>query len=241
MAEVSLKELLEAGAHFGHQTRRWNPKMGRFIYGARNGIHIIDLTKTADHLKEAQTFIKNIASAGGSVLFVGTKRQGKSIVKAEAEAAGMPYVTERWLGGMLTNFRTIRLQISRLKKLEAQKESGEMSANYNKKEQLVLEEEMAKLNHIFGGIKDMDQLPAALFVVDVPKEDIAVAEAIKLGIPVVAITDTNADPDLIDYAIPANDDAIKTIKTISHAIAEVAAEGKSVATKTAEKNQKEEE
>jgi small subunit ribosomal protein S2 len=241
MAEVSLKELLEAGAHFGHQTRRWNPKMNRFIYGARNGIHIIDLTKTADRLKEAQDFIKNVTSSGGSVLFVGTKRQAKAIVKAEAEGAGMPYVIERWLGGMLTNFRTIRSQINRLKKLESQKESGELEANYNKKEQLVYEEEMAKLNHIFGGIKDMDHLPAALFVVDVPKEKIAVSEAAKLGIPVVAITDTNADPDIVDYAIPANDDAIKAIKTITHAIAEAAAEGKSAAGKSESANQKEEE
>lgn len=241
MAEVSLKELLEAGAHFGHQTRRWNPKMNRFIYGARNGIHIIDLTKTADRLAEALIFIKEVTAGGGSVLFVGTKRQAKGIVKAEAEAAGMPYVTERWLGGMLTNFRTIRMQISRLKKLEAQKADGTLEQNYNKKEQLLLDEEMAKLNHVFGGIKDMDQQPAALFVVDVPKEKIAVAEAIKLGIPVVAMTDTNADPDLVDYVIPANDDAIKAVKTITHAIAETAAAGKAAAAKNAKQDEKEEE
>lgn len=225
MSEVSLKELLESGAHFGHQTRRWNPKMNRYIYGARNGIHIIDLTKTADHLKAATDFAESVAKGGGKVLFVGTKRQAKTIVQAEAEAAGMPYVTERWLGGMLTNFRTIRDQVGRLKKLEGQRDSGELAANYNKKEQGVLAVETQKLGNIFNGIKDMDSLPAAVFVVDAPREHIAVAEAVKLGIPVIAIADSNADPDLIDYPIPANDDAIKAIKVITHAVAEAAGRG----------------
>lgn len=225
MSEVSLKELLESGAHFGHQTRRWNPKMERYIYGARNGIHIIDLTKTADKLKAATDFAQQVASEGGKVLFVGTKRQAKDIIKAEAIAAGQPYVIERWLGGMLTNFRTITEQIRRVKKLEGQQESGELAANYNKKEQGVLAEEMRKLNHVFGGIKDMEKLPAAMFVVDVPRERIAVAEANKLGIPVIAIADSNADPDLVSYPIPANDDAIKTIKVITHAVADAAKAG----------------
>lgn len=225
MADVSLKELLEAGAHFGHQTRRWNPKMRRYIYGARGGIHIIDLTKTSEGLKEAAKFAEAVTANGGLILFVGTKRQASATVKQAAIDAGMPYVTERWLGGMLTNFRTIRTQVNRLKKLEAQLESGELAANYNKKEQGVLAEEMAKLNHVFGGIKHMDNLPAALYIVDAPREDIANAEAMKLGIPVIAIADSNADPDLIDYPIPANDDAIRSVAVITGAIADAAKTG----------------
>ncbi|HSH31046.1 MAG TPA: 30S ribosomal protein S2 [Candidatus Saccharimonadales bacterium] len=226
MAEVSLKELLEAGAHFGHQTRRWNPKMRQFIYGARGGVHIIDLTQTAPHLKSAAQFARGLAAEGGSILFVCTKRQGKSIVKQAAIDAGMPYVTERWLGGMLTNWRTIQTQINRLKRLEAQAESGEMAQNYNKKEVGVLMAEVAKLNHVFGGIKDLDGPAAAMYVVDAPKEHTAVLEAKKLGIPVIAIADSNADPDVMDYPIPANDDAIKSIKVITQVIAEAAAAGR---------------
>lgn len=225
MSEVSLKDLLESGAHFGHQTRRWNPKMSRFIYGAKGGIHILDLTKTAESLQKALKFAEETAAKGTSILFVGTKRQAKSIVTEEAIAAGMPYVTERWLGGMLTNFRTIRAQVNRLKKLEAQQTSGELVANYNKKEALDLTNEAKRLNVIFGGIKDMDSQPGAVFVIDSPRERIAVLEAIKLGIPIIAMTDTNADPDLIDYPIPSNDDAIKAIKLVTHAIAEAAAKG----------------
>jgi small subunit ribosomal protein S2 len=225
MADVSLKELLEAGAHFGHQTRRWNPKMSEYIYGARGGVHIIDLTKTGVLLKEATDFARETASRGGKVLLVGTKRQAAPVVKEEAEAAGMPYVTERWLGGMLTNFRTIRLQVQRLKKLEAGLESGDFASKYNKKEVLDFTNEVASLNRIFGGIKHLDGAPGAVFVVDVPKESIAVAEARKLGLPVIAIADTNANPDLIDYPIPANDDAIKTVRIITRAIAQAAAEG----------------
>jgi small subunit ribosomal protein S2 len=225
MADVSLKELLEAGAHFGHQTRRWNPKMQKFIFGARGGVHIIDLTKTGVLLKEAVDFARETAANGGKVLLVGTKRQAAAVVREEAEAAGMPFVTERWLGGMLTNFRTIRLQVQRLKKLEAGLSSGDFASKYNKKEVLDFTNEAAALNRIFGGIKDMDGIPGAVFVVDVPKETIAVAEARKLGIPVIAIADTNADPDLIDYPIPANDDAIKTVRIITHTIAQAAAEG----------------
>ncbi|MDB5178395.1 MAG: small subunit ribosomal protein [Patescibacteria group bacterium] len=225
MADVALKELLEAGAHFGHQTRRWNPKMKQYIFGARGGVHIIDLTKTGVLLKEATDFARQTAAKGGKVLFVGTKRQAAPVVKEEAVAVGMPFVTERWLGGMLTNFRTIRLQVQRLKKLEAGLESGDFVSKYNKKEVLDFTNEAAALDRIFGGIKKMDGLPGAIFVVDAPKETIAVAEARKLGIPVIAIADSNADPDLMDYPIPANDDAIKAVRVITHAIAEATAEG----------------
>jgi small subunit ribosomal protein S2 len=225
MADVDLKELLEAGAHFGHQTRRWNPKMRQYIYGVRGGVHIIDLTKTGELLKEATSFARETAARGGKVLLVGTKRQAAPVIKEEAEAAGLPYVTERWLGGMLTNFRTIRLQVNRLKKLEAGLESGDFVSKYNKKEVLDLSNEAAALNRVFAGIKNMDGLPGAVFVVDVPRELIAVAEARKLNIPVIGIADTNADPDLINYPIPANDDAIRTVRIIARAIAQAAAEG----------------
>jgi small subunit ribosomal protein S2 len=233
MADVSLKELLESGAHFGHQTHRWNPKMKQYIYGARGGVHIIDLTHTKSKLDEAVEFVKKTAADGGPVLFVGTKRQAKNIVKAEAEAAGMPFVSERWLGGMLTNFRTIRLQINRLRKLEQGLESGDFAAKYNKKELLDITNEVAALNRIFGGVKTLDKLPEIVVVVDVPKEDIAVAEANKLGIPVVALVDTNANPDVIDYPIPANDDAIKAVQLIVHTLAQAAADGAKQAAKKA--------
>jgi small subunit ribosomal protein S2 len=226
MAEVSLKELLEAGAHFGHQTRRWNPKMRQYIYGARGGIHILDLTKTSDSLKAATEFAKRIGEQGGEILFVATKRQAKDIVKAAAIDAGMPFVVERWLGGMLTNFRTVKMQINRLKKLEAQTESGELAENYNKKEQGVLTDEMNHLEHVFGGIKHMEGMPAAMFVIDAPREHTAVSEARKAGVPVIAIADTNADPDMIDYPIPANDDAIKTITIVTNVIAEAVKTGR---------------
>ncbi len=228
MSEVSLKELLESGAHFGHQTRRWNPKMGQYIYGARGGVHIIDLTKTSAKLDEALKFVESVTSKGGEILFASTKRQAKEIVKAAAIESGQPYVVERWLGGMLTNHRTINNQIARLKKLETQLENGEIAARFNKKETSVLTEEARKLEHVFGGIKHMKGLPAAIFVVDVPREEIAVAEARVLGIPVVAITDTNANPDGVSYVIPANDDAIKTIKVITGAIAAAAARGAAI-------------
>ena len=233
MANANLKELLEAGAHFGHQTRRWNPKMKKYIFGARGGVHIIDLTHTGPLLDEAVAFAGKVTAEGGKILFVGTKRQAASVIKDEAIAAGMPYVTERWLGGMLTNFRTIRQQVARLKKIETGLESGDYASKYNKKEQLDFTNELASLNRIFGGIKDMDQLPAAIFVVDAPKEDLAIAEARKLKIPVIAIADTNADPDVIDYPIPANDDAIKAVKIITHLIAEAAANGNQIASRRA--------
>jgi small subunit ribosomal protein S2 len=233
MATANLKELLEAGAHFGHQTRRWNPKMKRYIYGARGGVHIIDLVQTGPMLDAAVKFVHTTTAEGGKVLFVATKRQAAGIVQAEAIAAGMPFVTERWLGGMLTNFRTIRQQVARLKKIEAGLESGDYLSKYNKKEVLDFTNEAAALNRIFGGIKNMDQVPAAIFVVDAPKEALAIAEARKLGIPVVAMADTNADPDLIDYAIPANDDAIKAVKIITHLIAEAASSGNQIASSRA--------
>jgi small subunit ribosomal protein S2 len=225
MAEVNLKELLEAGAHFGHQTRRWNPKMKQYIYGVRGGVHIIDLTKTGGLLQAATAFTKDVTANGGNVLFVGTKRQAAAVVREEAEAAGMPYVTERWLGGMLTNFRTIRSRVARLKKLETGLESGDYATKYNKKELLDFSNEVAALNRIFSGVKHMDGLPGAIFVVDAPRESMAIAEARKLGIPVIAIADTNADPDLMDYPIPGNDDAIRAVKAFSHAISQAAAEG----------------
>lgn len=225
MAEATLKELLEAGAHFGHQTQRWNPKMKPFIHSARGGVYIIDLEQTQKRLSEAEKFVRQTTAAGGTVLFVGTKRQAKAIVKNEAAAVGQPYVSERWLGGMLTNFKTIRQQVNRLKKLEAGLESGETQAKYNKKELLGITNEVERLNRIFGGIKQLDRLPAAVVVVDVPREGIAVAEAAKLGLPVVALVDTNANPDRIDYPIPANDDAIKSVALIVHRLAEAAAAG----------------
>jgi small subunit ribosomal protein S2 len=235
MADVSLKELLEAGAHFGHQTRRWNPKMEKYIYGARGGVHIIDLTKTGGLLKTATDFARTTASAGGKVLLVGTKRQIAPVVREEAVNAGLPFVTERWLGGMLTNFSTIRMQVQRLKKLESGLTSGDFAHKYNKKEVLDFTNEAAALDRIFGGIKDMDGLPRAVYVVDVPNEAIAVAESRKLGIPVIAIADTNSDPDQIDYPIPANDDAIRTVRIITRQIAQAAAEGaQAFASKTKE-------
>jgi small subunit ribosomal protein S2 len=237
MADVTLKELLEAGAHFGHQTRRWNPKMKPYIFGARGGVHILDLTQTGVMLKEATEFAKQTAANGGKVLLVGTKRQAAPVIKEIAEANGLPFVVERWLGGMLTNFRTIRLQVQRLKKLEAGLE-GDYQTKYNKKELLDFTNEVAALNRIFGGIKKMDGLPGAVFVVDVPGEMIAVAEARKLNIPVIAIVDSNANPDLVDYKIPANDDAIKAVRVITQAIAEAAAEGAKLhASKAADKTE----
>jgi small subunit ribosomal protein S2 len=229
MADVSLKELLESGAHFGHQTRRWNPKMKQYIYGARGGVHIIDLTKTAPLLETALKFTQDATTKGGKILFVGTKRQVAAVLEEEAKAAGMPYVSVRWLGGMLTNYRTIKLQINRLKKLEAGLESGDFATKYNKKEILDFTNEAKALDRVFGGIKNMDGLPAAIFVVDAPKEVIAIAEARKLNIPVIALADTNADPDVIDFPIPANDDAIKAVKVITHAVAQAAAAGAKVA------------
>lgn len=219
-----MKQLLEAGAHFGHQTSKWNPKMKPYIYGARNGIHIIDLQKTVVLFKEAYDFIVETVAHGASVLFVGTKRQAQEAIKEEARRANMFYVTNRWLGGQLTNFRTIKKSIERLKMLEAMRDDGSF-ASFKKKEALGFEREIERLNFVFEGIRDMEDLPGALFVVDPRKERIAVSEARKLNIPTVALLDTNANPEEIDFPIPANDDAIRTIKLFSSKIADACLEG----------------
>lgn len=219
MAEQQLKELLEAGVHFGHQSSRWNPKMRRFIFAQRNGIHIIDLQKTVKALQEAQAAAREVTLNGDRVLFVCTKRQLRPIVEQEAARCGGFFVTERWLGGMLTNFTTIRKQIRRLKDLERGLDEGAYEF-YTKKEQLMLSRERDKLVKYLGGVKDMGRLPGAIFVVDAKKEMIAVKEANKLGIPVIAIADTNADPDVIDYPIPGNDDAIRSVLVITRAISD---------------------
>jgi small subunit ribosomal protein S2 len=218
MQEVGLNQLLEAGVHFGHQTRRWNPKMKPFIFGERNGIHIIDLRKTLDRLQAAQQAAREVVLRGERVLFVCTKRQLRAVIEQEAERCGAFYVTERWLGGMLTNFQTIRKQIRRLKELERGQEENAFEF-YTKKERLLLERERQKLEKYLAGVKDMGRLPGAVFVVDAKRETIAVREASRLGIPVIAITDTNADPDLITHPIPGNDDAIRSVGLICAAIA----------------------
>jgi small subunit ribosomal protein S2 len=220
-----MKELLEAGVHFGHQTRRWNPKMKKFIFGARNGIYIIDLQKTSRRLREALAFIYEVGSHGGSVLFVGTKRQAQEPVVEESTRCGMHYVDQRWLGGTLTNFQTIRRRISRLRELDAMSDSEEQ-AQLTKKELARLEKEHGRLAKSLSGIKSMDRLPAALVVIDTNKERIAVAEANKLNIPVIAIVDTNCDPDQIDYPIPGNDDAIRAIRLFTARFADALIESR---------------
>ena len=225
MGVVSMKQLLEAGVHFGHQTRRWNPKMARYIFTERNGIYIIDLQKTIKKLEEAYMFVRDVAANGDSVLFVGTKKQAGESIKEEAERAGAHYVNARWLGGMLTNFKTIRQRIQRLEQLRKMQEDGTFD-RLPKKEVGKLELEIEKLEKYLGGIKTMNKLPGALFIVDPRKERIAVAEAKKLGIPIVAIVDTNCDPDEIDYVIPGNDDAIRAVKLIAGKMADAVLEGK---------------
>ncbi len=224
MSIVSMKQLLEAGVHFGHQTRRWNPKMAPYIFTERNGIYIIDLQKTVRKLEEAYNFVRSLAEEGQSVLFVGTKKQAGDSIREEASRAGAHYVNARWLGGMLTNFGTIRTRIGRLAKLRAMQEDGTFDA-LTKKEAAKLGLEIEKLEKFLGGIKTMEKLPGALFVVDPRKEKIAVAEARKLDIPVVAIVDTNCDPDDIDHIIPGNDDAIRAVKLISQIMANAIIEG----------------
>ncbi|NLM26067.1 MAG: 30S ribosomal protein S2 [Firmicutes bacterium] len=225
MAVISMKQLLEAGVHFGHQTRRWNPKMAEYIFTERNGIYIIDLQKTVRKVEEAYAFIRDIVDQGESVLFVGTKKQAQETIKEEAERCGMFYVNQRWLGGMLTNFKTIKTRIARLQKLEQMKEDGTFNI-LPKKEVQKLEKELEKLNRFLGGIREMKDLPGALFVVDPRKERIAVAEARKLGIPVVAIVDTNCDPDEADYVIPGNDDAIRAVRLLTATIANAVIEAR---------------
>ena len=225
MAVVSMKQLLEAGVHFGHQTRRWNPKMATYIYTERNGIYIVDLQKTVKKLEEAYNFVKDVAASGKTVLFVGTKKQAQEAIKEEATRCSMFYVNSRWLGGMLTNFRTMRTRIDRLAQLRKMEEDGTF-AMLPKKEVIKHQGEIAKLEKYLGGVKDMKQLPGAVFVVDPRKEHNAIAEARKLKIPVVAIVDTNCDPDEIDYVIPGNDDAIRAIRLISGVMANAVTEGK---------------
>ena len=225
MAVVSMKQLLEAGVHFGHQTRRWNPKMATYIYTERNGIYIIDLQKTVKKLEEAYAFVRELAANGESILFVGTKKQAQDAIKEEAERVGQFYVNARWLGGMLTNFKTMRTRIERLAQLKKMEEDGTF-AMLPKKEVIKHQGEIAKLEKYLGGVKEMKKLPGALFIVDPRKERNAIAEAHKLGIPVVAIADTNCDPDEIDYVIPGNDDAIRAIRLIAATMANAVTEGK---------------
>jgi small subunit ribosomal protein S2 len=225
MGVISMKQLLEAGVHFGHQTRRWNPKMDRYIFTERNGIYIIDLQKTVKKIDEAYYFLKSLAEKGGKVLFVGTKKQAQDSVAEEAKRCGMYYINQRWLGGTLTNFQTIQKRITRLKQIEKMSEDGTFDV-LPKKEVILLHKEQERLEKFLGGIKSMNKVPDALFIIDPRKERIAVAEARKLGIPIVGIVDTNCDPDEIDYVIPANDDAIRAVKLLTAKIADAVVEAK---------------
>jgi small subunit ribosomal protein S2 len=224
MAVVTMRQLLESGAHFGHQTKRWNPKMKRFIFTERNGIYIIDLTQTLGYIDRAYDFVKETVSHGGTILFVGTKRQAQESIREQATRVGMPYVTERWLGGMLTNFSTVYKRLQRLKELELIEQTGGPTV-LTKKEALVLDRERKKLERTLGGIREMTRTPSAVWIVDTNKEHLAVDEARKLNIPVVAILDTNCDPDLVDYKIPGNDDAIRSIQVLTRVVADAVAEG----------------
>jgi len=226
MADIAMKQLLEAGVHFGHQTSRWNPKMKPYIFGARNGIHIIDLQQTVSMFKDMENAVRNVAAAGGHILFVGTKKQAQDAIREEAERCGMFHVHNRWLGGTLTNFSTIRQSIERLRKLEEMENDPRIAEALTKKEMLGLKREKEKLEQSLGGIKAMRKLPDAIFVVDPKQEEIAVKEARKLGIPVVAVLDTNCDPDMVDIKVPGNDDAIRAIRLFCAAIADAVLEGK---------------
>lgn len=224
MTDVTLKEMLEAGVHFGHQTKRWNPKMKRFIYGERNGIYILDLQQTVRRFRSAREFVKSVVRNRGSVLFVGTKRQAQPIIQQEAERCGMFFVTERWLGGMLTNLQTVRKSVERLQKIETMMESDQIS-RLPKKEIAQLEKEHGKLVAILNGIRGMTHLPAAIFVVDPKKEHIAIHEANRLGIPVIAMVDTNCDPDVVQFPVPSNDDAIRSIRLVTGGVADAVLAG----------------
>jgi small subunit ribosomal protein S2 len=228
-----MKELLEAGVHFGHQVKRWNPKMKRYIFGERNGIYIIDLQKTLKGLEEAYNYVRNSAASGAGVLFVGTKKQAQDAIMEEANRANAYYVNQRWLGGMLTNFRTVKKSIERLKKIEQMKEDGTMAV-LPKREAAILEKERVKLDKNLSGIKDMKDLPGIIFIIDPKKERIGIAEARKLSIPIVAVVDTNCDPDEVDYVIPGNDDAIRAIKLITSKMATAVIEGRGALNKEAE-------
>lgn len=226
MSRISTEELLEAGVHFGHLTRKWNPKMAPYIFMEKNGIHLIDLQKTAVKLDEASQAIKNIIKSGRKIMFVATKKQAKEIIETEAKRVNMPFVTERWLGGMLTNFPTVRKSIKKLQTLDKMSTDGTY-VNINKKERLMIEREKEKLHRLLGGISDMNRLPAALFIVDIKREHIAVAEAQRLNIPTFGVVDTNSDPTVVDYPIPANDDAAKSIALIAKYITDAIVEGMS--------------
>ena len=235
MSQVTMRQMLEAGVHFGHQTRYWNPKMGPFIFGARGKIHIVNLEKTLPLFNDAMNFVSGVAQKRGTILFVGTKRAARESIAVEAERCGMPFVAQRWLGGMLTNFRTVKQSVSRLKELEAAETDGSFE-KLVKHEVLSLRRERDKLEKSLGGIKEMNRLPDALFVIDIGHEDIAVQEARKLGIPVVAVVDTNYDPSLVDYAVPGNDDAIRAIQLYTRAAADAVLEGKAAAPTAAKGN-----
>lgn len=232
MAVVTMNQLLEAGVHFGHQTRRWNPKMKRFLYGERNGIYIIDLHQTLTRIDTAYSFVRDLVAGGGTILFVGTKKQTQDPVAELANSCNMPYVNERWLGGMLTNFETISGRVRKLTELEASRDSGEFDA-LPKKEALMLTRELEKLERNLGGIRRLTKLPSAIFVIDTKKEHIAVTEANKLGLPVIAVVDTNCDPDVIDYVIPGNDDAIRSGRLMCRVIADAVNEGRFIASRRA--------
>ncbi len=235
MAVVTMKQLLEAGVHFGHQTRRWNPKMKRFLYGERSGIYIIDLHQTLARIETAYAFVRDLVGAGGTLLFVGTKKQAQDPVAEYATACGMPYVNERWLGGMLTNFETVSGRVRKLSELEAARDAGEFDA-LPKKEGLMLRRELDKLERNLGGIRRLTRLPNAIFVIDTKKEHIAVTEANKLGIPVIAIVDSNCDPDIIDYVIPGNDDAIRSGRLLCRVMADAVQEGRFIFSRRAAAN-----
>ncbi len=227
---VTMRQLLEAGVHFGHQTRRWNPKMKRFIHGERNGIYIIDLQQTLGRIETAYGFVRDLVGDGGTILFVGTKKQAQDPVQSMAEKCGMPYVNERWLGGMLTNFQTISKRVAKMKEYQRMRDSGEFEA-MPKKEALLISRELEKLERNLGGIRGMERLPDAIFVLDTKKEDIAVTEANKLGLPIVAVVDTNCDPDIIQFVIPGNDDAIRSATLMARVVADAVEEGRFIASR----------
>ncbi|MDG2027852.1 MAG: 30S ribosomal protein S2 [Acidimicrobiales bacterium] len=232
MAVISMKQLLEAGVHFGHQTRRWNPKMKRFIHGERSGIHIVDLHQTLNHLENSYVFVRDLVANGGTVLFIGTKKQAQDSIQSYAERCNMPYINERWLGGMLTNYQTISKRVGKMKDFARMRDSGEFEA-MPKKEALLINRELVKLERNLGGIRDMEKLPDAIFVLDTKKEHIAVTEARKIGVPIVAVVDTNCDPDLVDYAIPGNDDAIRAGQLMCRVISDAVQEGRFIRSKKA--------
>lgn len=225
MPSEVLKKLLECGVHFGHQTRRWNPKMKKFIFGERSGIYIIDLEKTEEYLAKACDFARSIAAKGGKILFVGTKKQAQDVIAAEALRAEMPYINSRWLGGLLTNFETVCKSLSKLRKIEQMAEDGTLG-NLKKKEVFKIQKEKEKLIRVLGGIREMSMLPAAIFIIDMKREEIAVKEAVRLGLPILALLDTNGDPDMIDFPIPGNDDALKSIRFIASKIADSIIDGR---------------